>query len=68
MMFGYGSPWHWIFFVVFVLAVAYPIGRILKRLGFSPLWSLLAFIPLVNLLALWVVALTEWPVDRGEVV
>jgi len=65
-MFGYLSVWHWAVFIAFVLAVAYPIGRILSRIGFSPLWSVLAFIPFVNLLALWVVALTPWPRDRDE--
>jgi len=52
---------HWLLFVIMVAAVAYPIGRILSRLGFSPFWTILAFIPLVNLIGLWVVALTEWP-------
>ena len=39
---GYGLT-HWIIFVVMVAVVLYPIGRILRRLGLSPFWSLLVF-------------------------
>ena len=66
MMYGwsemgdYGAA-HWLFFIIFIIAIAYPIGRILRRLGFSPFWSLLAFIPMINLIALWMLALIEWP-------
>jgi hypothetical protein len=66
MMFGNDmmdswSVWHWTIFVISVALVLYPVGRILGRLGFSPFWSILALIPLVNLVALWVVALSPWP-------
>ena len=60
MMYGYG-PFHWLWFIVVVAVVLYPTGRILSRMGFSPLWSVLAFVPILNLVALWVVAFTEWP-------
>jgi hypothetical protein len=59
-MTGYGLA-HWIIFVAMVAIILYPIGRILRRLGFSPFWSLLVFIPLVNLISLWVLAFSEWP-------
>jgi NADH:ubiquinone oxidoreductase subunit 3 (subunit A) len=52
---------HWVVFIVAVALVLYPLGRILKRLGLSPFWSVLAFIPLINLAALWALALAEWP-------
>lgn len=64
-MFGYG-PAHWLWFVVMIAAVIYPVGRILGRIGFSPLWSILAFVPLVNLIALWILALTDWPSGKPE--
>jgi hypothetical protein len=41
--------------------VVYPVGRILGRIGFSPFWSIMAFIPVLNLVALWVLALVDWP-------
>jgi hypothetical protein len=64
-MTGYGLT-HWLVFVVMIAAVLYPIGRILRRLGLSPFWSLLVFIPLVNLLSLWVLAFSDWPGERSR--
>ncbi len=63
MAFG---PLHWLFFIAVVAAVVYPIGRILSRIGFSPLWSLVVFVPLVNLLALWVLATSDWPEQKDR--
>jgi len=56
---------HWIFFVGMVALVLYPIGRILGRVGFSPFWSLLVFVPIVNLIALWVFAFSDWAAKRS---
>ena len=55
---------HWIFFVAMVALVLYPAGRILNRAGFSPFWSLLVFIPVLNVVALWVFAFSEWTANR----
>lgn len=64
---GGGSVWHWLIFAVFAALTLYPIGRILRRIGFSPFWSLVAFVPVANLLGLWIVALVAWPRDsRGQ--
>ena len=63
-VYGYGS-FHWFWFIMMVALVAYPVGRILNRIGFSPLWAIAMFIPLVNLIALWILAFTEWP-GAGE--
>ncbi len=60
MMGSYGFA-HWVMFAVMVAVVVYPLGRILGRIGLSPLWSVLAFIPLANLIGLWVLAFAEWP-------
>jgi hypothetical protein len=72
MMYGWSDtmvfgPVHWLFFIIVVAVVLYPVGRILSRIGFSPLWSVLVFVPLVNLVALWVLASIFWPErkDRG---
>ncbi|MBU6489605.1 MAG: hypothetical protein KGQ57_17560 [Burkholderiales bacterium] len=59
-MAGYG-PAHWIVFLVMALLVLFPIGRILGRLGLSPLWAILAFVPLLNLIGLWLLAFVDWP-------
>jgi predicted PurR-regulated permease PerM len=59
-MTGFG-PTHWLIFAVMVAVILYPIGRILSRVGFSPFWSVLAMIPFINLIALWVLAFADWP-------
>jgi hypothetical protein len=66
-MMGYWSVWHWIIFGLSVALILFPVGRILGRLGFSPFWSVLALIPLVNLVALWVLALAPWRRDTGGI-
>jgi hypothetical protein len=62
---GFGVT-HWVVFAAFVAAFLYPVGRILDRIGFSPLWSVVALIPLVNLIALWVLAFSDWPRNSGR--
>lgn len=64
-MYSYG-PVHWVWLIVMIAVVIYPVSRILGRIGFSPLWSILMFIPLVNLVALWIVAFADWPGRRQE--
>jgi hypothetical protein len=71
MMYGWSDamffgPVQWLFFIVVAAAVLYPIGRILSRIGFSPLWSVLVFAPLGNLVALWVLASIDWPAQRND--
>ena len=70
---GYGwmmvASWglgHWLMFAVMAAAILYPIGLILKRLVFSPFWSVLALVPGVNLIALWSLALTSSSDDKSE--
>jgi hypothetical protein len=48
-----------------IMVVLYPIGRILGRVGFSPFWALLALVPIVNFISLWVFAFIDWPQDRS---
>jgi hypothetical protein len=54
------SPIHWIILLTVLAIVGYPVGRILSRLGFSPWWALLWFVPLANLIGLWVLAFSRW--------
>jgi hypothetical protein len=41
-------------------------GRVVRRAGFSPWWVLLALVPLVNLVVLWVFAYSRWPALDAE--
>jgi len=64
--YSYGQGFFgWLWFIVIVAVVVYPAGRILRRIGFSPFWSILIFFPLLNLIALWVLAFAEWPRERS---
>ena len=61
------SIWHWLIVLVIALviwAVIAIFGRILNRAGYSRWWVLMAFIPVVNLIMLWVFAFADWPVSR----
>jgi hypothetical protein len=56
------SIWHWLVVLVGVYAISgIPIARILRRTGRSAWWSLLIFVPLANLIGLWVFAFMPWP-------
>jgi hypothetical protein len=41
-----------------------PLALIVQKAGYSPLWVLLAFVPLVNFLALVYFAVSEWPIEE----
>jgi hypothetical protein len=47
------------------MLLAVPIASILHRAGRSRWWTLIAFIPLINLIALWVFAFSRWPAVEG---
>lgn len=47
--------------IVIWILVLVPNWKIVKRTGISPWWSLIMFIPVVNLIALWRFAYMDWP-------
>ena len=51
--------------IFWFVIVGVPVMQILKRTGFSRAWVLIMFVPLVNLVFLWIYAFTRWPVE-GE--
>jgi hypothetical protein len=57
--------WHWIMAILMpllmIILVGVPVANILHRAGRSRWWTILAFIPLLNLIGLWVFAFTRWP-------
>jgi hypothetical protein len=57
--------WPWIMAIVMpllmIILVGVPVANILHRAGRSRWWTILAFIPLLNLIGLWVLAFTRWP-------
>jgi hypothetical protein len=65
------SIWHWIVVLVVALliwAFVAVFGRIANRAGYSRWWLLTMFVPVLNLIMLWVFAFADWPVlkPRGQ--
>lgn len=54
------------FTIIVELLLAVPLGFILKRLGFNPLWALLSFIPALGIPALWLLTFLRWPRDGQQ--
>jgi hypothetical protein len=52
---------HWLIVAGYVFLVCFPLAKILRRLGLSGWWALLAVVPLANLIALWILAFSRWP-------
>jgi hypothetical protein len=43
-----------------------PFMRILRRVGLSRWWALLFFVPILNLVALWLLACARWPAEESQ--
>jgi hypothetical protein len=50
-----------------LVVIVYPVWRILSRIGFSGAWSILALVPVVNLIALWALSLNRWPIEKAAI-
>lgn len=63
------SPFHLLVVLIVIFGYALcliPIYRIIRRTGNSGWLCLLALVPFVNVIFLWVFAFVPWPtVDRG---
>ena len=58
------SIWHIIIFLVAFLIFLVPYVMIIRKAGYSGWWVLVTFVPLVNLIMLWVFALARWPIEE----
>ena len=58
------SVWHILIFLIGFLVVVVPYVKIIQKAGYSGWWVIVGFIPLVNLIMLWVFALARWPVEE----
>jgi uncharacterized membrane protein YhaH (DUF805 family) len=56
-----GSVVHGIAVIVFLVLYLFPVARIIRKAGYSGWWCLLALVPLVNLIMVWVFAFASWP-------
>ncbi len=57
------APWHIILILIVLVIFVIPVAKILSRVGMSPWLAILAIIPLVNWIFLWVFAFVRWPKD-----
>jgi hypothetical protein len=53
--------------LIYAAAVVIPFGQLLRRTGLSRWWILLSFIPIINVVALWIFAYCKWPIDNAAV-
>jgi hypothetical protein len=49
---------------LYVFALLIPFGQLLRRAGFNRWWLLLSFLPIINIVALWIFAYIRWPKDN----
>jgi hypothetical protein len=58
--------WHFFIFVFWIGVFAIPMWRIAVKAGFPGPVSLLMYIPVLNIILLWVFAFVRWPVERNR--
>ena len=62
--FGHGMGiglFQLLFVLAYILVFMVPVWKIVSKAGYSGVWSLLALIPLLNIIMLWVFAFARWP-------
>jgi carbon starvation protein CstA len=58
------SIWHWII-ILFVLASSIvPAWLIVKKAGYAGPLALLTWVPFLNIVFIWIFALSHWPVMK----
>jgi len=60
-------PMHWLILLLVLAAsvgVVIPIAKILRRMGFNAAWCLVYFVPIANLIGLWLIAYLPWPTSE----
>jgi hypothetical protein len=61
---GAFSALHWIVLLIVMFLILFPLIKILQKAGYSGWWVLLWFLPIGNLVALWIFAFADWPALR----
>jgi len=57
------SVWHLVI-LVYVFGIVVPCWRIASKAGYPGALALLALVPVLNVILLWLFAFLEWPVER----
>lgn len=58
---GSMSILHWVIVAVALATAIVPSVKVLGKAGFSGWWVVLLFVPVVNIVAIWVFAFVDWP-------
>ena len=58
------SLWHWVVVLLTLFIFLFPVIKIPRKAGYSGWWVLLWFVPIGNIVALWIFAFAEWPALR----
>lgn len=53
--------------VIWFVVLGIPVMKILNKAGFSRVWVLLVFVPLLNIIFLWIFAFVRWPTRVANV-
>ena len=71
MMYGWGNSdmawWfgvHWLTMLLGAVVIVLPFWKIFAKAWFSGWLGLLMIVPMVNLIALYVLAFSDWPMAR----
>jgi len=59
------SLWHWVIVLVLLAIYLIPLVLVIRKAGYSGWWILIMFVPLVNIVMLWIFAFADWPRLRG---
>jgi uncharacterized membrane protein YhaH (DUF805 family) len=60
------SIFHWLIVMLVLALYLVPVVKILQKAGYSGWWCLIVFVPLVNIVMLYVFAFANWPVLRDR--
>ncbi len=60
MFFG---PLSLVIVLIGLAIILVPIAEIIRKAGYSRIWILVWFVPLVNIIMLWVFAFSRWPAE-----
>jgi len=52
--------------VVLATLAIIPSVMILRRLGYSVWWAILAAVSPINIIGLWVLAMVRWPIEKDQ--
>ena len=63
---AYFLPFFGLFAIVSVVIYIIPFWMIFKKAGFSPWLALLLFVPLANIIILYVIAFSQWKVVPAQ--